>query len=462
MEGDAQLQSTSSYRDGEFVVYTRRWFMLLVICLANVGNAMMWISFASVADVTAEFYNVTSFQVDFLSLTYMIAFLVIGLFSSWLIDTWGLRIGVLFSVYVTLIGAVIRILSGLSFVNKRYKYSVVMIGQTLGAIAQPFLLESPTKLAALWFPGNQRAIANTLSTMSNPCGILLANALSPVIVTSTNKLPLMLELYTIIPAIAVILATLGFCENTPPRPPSSSAAEVGEPFFDGLKLVFQSRSYIVLFICMGVGIGIFSALSTVIEQVLCVRGYSNEFSGLCGALMIGCGLIGALLSGVYVDRTKKFIETAKVLICCATFTLIAFSMITRFRGLPAPTILCICLFGAFAFGLLPVGLELAVECTYPVAEATSSGLLWMSGQIFGIICIVSSQAVSTPLPVAEIPYSNCANSTANRDSGPLDMTWSLLFMSSFAVIASCLLVVLFHTPYKRLNAEKKYGEEYGC
>lgn len=54
----------------------------------------MWISFASIADVTGEFYDISSFQVNVLSLIYMIAFLVIGLFSSWLIDTWGLRIGV--------------------------------------------------------------------------------------------------------------------------------------------------------------------------------------------------------------------------------------------------------------------------------------------------------------------------------------------------------------------------------
>lgn len=92
----------------------------------------------------------------------------------------------------------------------------------------------------------------------------------------------------------------------------------------------------------------------------------------------------------------------------------------------------------------------------------SNGNLILIRQIFGIICIVSSQAVATPLPAAEIPYSNCGNNTANVNDGPLDMTWSMLFMSSVAVVASCLLVVFFHTPYKRLNAEKKFGEEYGC
>jgi FLVCR family MFS transporter 7 len=37
-------------------------------------------------------------------------------------------------------------------------------------------------------------------------------------------------------------------------------------------------------------------------------------------------------------------------------------------------------FGFFALAMLPVCLELSVECTYPhMSEATSAGLLWMFG-----------------------------------------------------------------------------------
>ena len=36
----------------------------------------------------------------------------------------------------------------------------------------------------------------------------------------------------------------------------------------------------------------------------------------------------------------------------------------------------LCVFGFFALPLIPACMELGVEITYPVAEATSSGLLW--------------------------------------------------------------------------------------
>jgi len=47
------------------------------------------------------------------------------------------------------------------------KYLIVMSGQTLGAMAQPLLIFTPTKVAAHWFPEHQRAIANMIASM---CG----------------------------------------------------------------------------------------------------------------------------------------------------------------------------------------------------------------------------------------------------------------------------------------------------
>ena len=41
-----------------------------------------------------------------------------------------------------------------------------MVGQTLSALAQVFLLVAPTKLAALWFAANERVEANMIATMS--------------------------------------------------------------------------------------------------------------------------------------------------------------------------------------------------------------------------------------------------------------------------------------------------------
>jgi hypothetical protein len=44
--------------------------------------------------------------------------------------------------------------------------------------------------------------------------------------------------------------------------------------------------------------------------------------------------------------------------------------------------------GFFLVSALPIGLTYAVEKTHPVPEATSNGILMLSGQITGIIFVI--------------------------------------------------------------------------
>ena len=38
----------------------------------------------------------------------------------------------------------------------------------------------------------------------------------------------------------------------------------------------KNVQFLVLFVCFGIGFGIFTMLSTLVQQILCVKGYSNE------------------------------------------------------------------------------------------------------------------------------------------------------------------------------------------
>ena len=62
-------------------------------------------------------------------------------------------------------GAVLRVVSALPIIPTSSQYTVVLVGQCLCGVAQPFVLFVPTKLAALWFPDSQRAKANTAASM---------------------------------------------------------------------------------------------------------------------------------------------------------------------------------------------------------------------------------------------------------------------------------------------------------
>lgn len=49
------------------------------------------------------------------------------------------------------------------------------------------------------------------------------------------------------------------------------------------------------------------------------------------------------------------------------------------------------LFGFFGFSIYPVAMELSVECSYPVGEATSAGLIFISGYICLIHCFIQEE-----------------------------------------------------------------------
>ncbi|XP_024238810.1 solute carrier family 49 member A3 isoform X2 [Oncorhynchus tshawytscha] len=377
-----------------FKVYKRRWFILFVLCLLNCSNSM----------------------------------LVLG---SWL----------------NMLGAVLRFVSVLGSLVSAAKFPVVMGGQTLCALAQPLVIFTPTKLAALWFPEHQRATANMIASMSNPLGILVASIFSPMIVGTTNNISSLLFIYAVPAAIICFLATVGIRDSSPPTPPSASAeSSTSEPFLEGIMLLLRNKAYMILLLCFGSGIAVFTCFSTLLEQIMCVRGYPNDFAGLCGGLFIVFGIVGAGFLGLYVDKTKKFIEATKVNMSFSALACIAFSVVSQMRNQRIAVAVVCSLFGFFGFSIYPVAMELSVECSYPVGEATSAGLIFISGQIQSVIYILLLQGLTKPM--ADSPFSTCS-------AGDASLSWRvpMLVMAGLCSAFTCCFVIFFHTEYRRLDAE---------
>ena len=142
-----------------------------------------------------------------------------------------------------------------------------------------------------------------------------------------------------------------------------------------------SRTYILLLVIMGGGMGMFNCLYTLMQQLLCPSGYGNTFAGTCAALMITGGVLGAFLAGVFVDRTKKYVEALKVSMGLAVACGLAFLQLSQRPGWGGVISIVAFFFGVFGMAAYPVGLELAAECTFPVTATTSSGLIVIMGQV---------------------------------------------------------------------------------
>lgn len=180
--------------------------------------------------------------------------------------------------------------------------------------------------------------------------------------------------------------------------------------------LLKNKAYLILLLCFGSVIAIYTCFSTLLEQVLCVRGYTNvsplviktlhwflyvhsfvangqqnkprqhiwlnlthhteisyatinsklgnlvrktnsikendftsiqifalritkleivnkavkclqDFAGICGALSIVFGIVGAGALGLYVDKSKKFIEATKINMCITSLACTVFSVV---------------------------------------------------------------------------------------------------------------------------------------
>jgi len=434
-----------------YVVYKRRWYIVFVIFFISFSNAAVWITFAPVADKTAEYYDTSLTEVNWFSLVFPIAAIPFSPVSSWLLDTWGLRTGIISSALVNLLGCLLRYAGCLHFFSPSARYGVALTGQLIAACAQPVCLICPAKVASVWFHDSQRAVANMMASMANPLGVLIGNALAPAVVHSAGDIPNLLLVMTAPAALGFILSVAGVCSSQPPTPPTSSAEEATYPFIQGLKKCMRDPQLWLLALVFGLGVGMFTGLSSLLEQILCAWGFTDVFAGTCGALVIGAGVLGAAIVGAVADKTKRFEESAKICYSFAAIALIFFTMVFTHSGWPALVAISMAMFGLFGFALYPICLELGVECTFPVAEATSSGILVISGQLLSIVLILAMQGLA--------PQMNPSSSDICGGQVPQNYKVPMYCVSCFAVLGALVFTVCFRCPYKRLQVEKKNLEE---
>nr|KAF6280214.1 solute carrier family 49 member 3 [Pipistrellus kuhlii] len=193
-EGDAPGPPTPPVPGGlrGYRAYARRWVFLLVLSLLSGSNATLWLSFAPVADTVARHFLLSTEQVNWLSLVYLVVAIPAGLAAIWMLDSVGLRWATILCAWLNFAGSVLRSLPSM-LKGTPAPFAFLMGGQSLCALAQTLVIFSPAKLAALWFPEHQRATANMVGTMANPLGILLANVLSPALVKKEDDIPVMVR-----------------------------------------------------------------------------------------------------------------------------------------------------------------------------------------------------------------------------------------------------------------------------
>ncbi|HZM13305.1 MAG TPA: MFS transporter [Bacteroidales bacterium] len=368
----------------DFKVYGYRWVMLSVYMFIIAVNQLLWITFAPITGDAVRFFGASDLQIGILSMCFMIVYLVISIPASWIIDTYGIRIGVGIGVAFT---GVFGLLRGLFSDN----YTLVLLSQIGIAIGQPFILNAITKVAARWFPLKERATASGLGTLAMYVGILVAMILTPFLVNGSG-ISGMLNIYGIVSVVAAVTFFI-LSRERPLTPPCHSYQEERALATDGLKLIFRSRDFNWLMFIFFIGLGIFNSVTTWIENIVRPRGFTAEQAGITGGLMIVGGIFGALIIPMLSDHYKRRIPFVNIALAGTTLSLAGITFATNYGLLIASG----AAFGFFLLSSGPIGFQYGAEITYPVSEGTSNGFLMLMGQISGIALIFGMDSFKSPV-----------------------------------------------------------------
>jgi sugar phosphate permease len=306
---------------------------------------------------------------------FMIVYLIISIPASYFIDTYGIRAGVGIGVAFTGIFGLLRGLVPSS-------YTMILVSQIGIAIGQPFILNAITKVAARWFPIKERATASGLGTLAMYLGILIAMILTPFLV-NWSGISGMLTIYGILAAVAAVTFFV-LVKERPLTPPCHGYQEERALAVDGLKLIFRSKDFNWLMFIFFIGLGVFNAVTTWIENIVYPRGFSSEQAGITGGLMIVGGLFGALIIPMLSDHYKKRTPFIIIALAGATLSLAGITFATEYWML----LVSGTAFGFFLLSSGPIGFQYGAEVTYPISEGTSNGFLLLMGQISGIAFIL--------------------------------------------------------------------------
>ena len=249
-------------------VYGYRWVVLAVFAVINAVVQMQWLTFAPIAREARIFYGATALQIDFLSMLFMIVFLVVCMPASYIIDTYGIRVGIG-------IGAVLTGVFGLFKGVFADRYAMVVAAQVGLAVAQPFILNAATKLAMRWFPVHERATAVGIATLAQFVGIIGVMVATPMLIAGGggegDLIPFMLQIYGAV-SVAGAVALLAFLRERPPTPPTARGGEGRVRMVEGVGLMFKNRNMRLLVLLFFIGLGMFNAISTCIDQICQIKG----------------------------------------------------------------------------------------------------------------------------------------------------------------------------------------------
>jgi predicted MFS family arabinose efflux permease len=348
-----------------------RWLVLAAFGLLVTCTQVLWLSYAPITPQAHEALGVSEGAIGDLAVINPLMYVLLAIPAGrWLDRRFGPALAT--GALLTALGALLRIVDPGS-------YGWALLGQFVFSAGQPLVLNASTKIAARYFPPDERTAAISVATAAQFVGILLA-ALGGEPLLNAGGLRLVLVCHAAFALVAAV--AVGFALRVPPAFVADPAAASSLGWLRRDPLMWRLGG--LLFI----GVGVFNAVATWLETILSDLGHPGV-AGTLIAVMTVAGIAGAaVLPGMAANRNRR----REVLVATTLVTVVVFVAIALVHNV---------LFAGFALAVegfvllagLPVALDWSELDAGPARAGTATGFLLLAGNLGGVVLVLLVQVL---------------------------------------------------------------------
>lgn len=351
-----------------------KWLILISFSVLIGVNQLLWLTFAPIIISTQDFFKVSEFEANLLTLIFPIIYVIFSFHSGKLIDKKGYKKIVTFAGLLMLLGSSIRFFS---FQN----YWLVFSGQALIAISQPYMLNAINKITADWFE---------TKNIQTATGIIIGILFLGTLVGAFIPAPL-IEAFgfkgMLLVNVIIALVAIGFFMLVIKEKRTSLAAEALS--FSTIFNLLKNKQLWTIAVLIFISFGYFNGITNWIAPILEPKGINEIEAGIITAIFILGGIFGAFLIPLLSDKFGK----RQIFIIVAIFS----GLILTYPLFNAPSFNWL-IFLAFILGFtLLAGYPILIAITEQISEhkdaAKAVSFLQLMGNLGGVLVVLTMEVI---------------------------------------------------------------------
>ncbi|MGN6723003.1 MAG: MFS transporter [Marmoricola sp.] len=344
-----------------------RWSVIVAYGLLAAATQALLVNYAPVTHDAAHHFRVSETAIGWLAEVFVLVYVIFAIPAGLILDRF-FRPGLIAGAVLTAVGAFLR-LGGDS-------YSWALLGQIVAAFGQPLVLNGITGLVVLYLAKKDRTAGIGMASAATFAGMVVGFAVGAILPGAQH-----IRTLTLVTALIALVAAVYLIATLCLVRPRASVEEM--PATGGLqsfRAALGNRHLRRLCVLVIVPMGTFIALTTYTQSLLQPAGVTEASAGIILALTTIAGVVGCAIVPVWAEKRQREVKVMSVAIIVTAVACLVLALVPS----TATGYLMLIAIGVALLPALPIVLALT-ERYAPDAEGTAAGLIWLAGNLGGVL-----------------------------------------------------------------------------